>query len=358
VLIISAIHGHGSGAEEVLEQYLRAGGNAAVTAPLNSRFPEVCRETGHSFYPMATKRDSFHWSVWNGLRQTRPPGIELIHSWCARSLETAMLLSARWKCPYTAGMHDHPVAGHHRPLRRRLIRFGLRRAAKVMAVSESLAYEIQTLLPSLSVHVIRNGILDIPLPPERPPSAPVVVGFMGMNSAGKGFETVVDWAMKTDVEWRLFGNPCPETKARMGDLPGKCRIRQMGWHPPSTLYGDLDLVVVPSLVYEALSMVALEAARAGIPVVASAIGGLVEIVEDATTGFLFPPGQPEQGLARFRELCSDIDLRRRLGKQARERYEREFTSSRMRDELDAFWGSQPHKSVASPPSSRHNLHRL
>jgi glycosyltransferase involved in cell wall biosynthesis len=339
VLIISAIHDHGSGAEEVLEQYLRAGGNVAVAASTKSRFASVCRDTGHPFYPLAGSRGAFHWNVWGGLTLKRPPGIQLLHSWCARSLETAMVLSARWGIPFTAGMHDHPRAGHHRPLRRRLIRFGLRRAADVVAVSESLAHEIHNLLPSVSPQVIRNGVMELPLPPARPASAPAVVGFMGMNAGGKGFETVMRWARETDCAWRLFGEPCPEAKAlleKYASIP-ESRILLMGRQTPAALYRDLDVVVVPSDRYEALSMVALEAAREGLPVVASAVGGLVEAVEEGETGFLFPPEHPEQGLARLRELCADPELRHRLGKQARERYEREFTALRMREGWDAFW---------------------
>jgi glycosyltransferase involved in cell wall biosynthesis len=114
-------------------------------------------------------------------------------------------------------------------------------------------------------------------------------------------------------------------------------MKRMGHQHPTTLYAGLDVVVVPSIGYETYPMVALEAARAGVPVVASRNGGLVEIIEDGKTGFLFPPEHPEQGLARLRELCADPELRHRLGKQARERYEREFTALRMREGWDAFW---------------------
>jgi glycosyltransferase involved in cell wall biosynthesis len=69
----------------------------------------------------------------------------------------------------------------------------------------------------------------------------------------------------------------------------------------------------------------LEAMRAGLPVVASAVGGIPEAVEDGVTGFLIPARDPETLRDRVERLLADPALRRRLGADGRKRYEREFT---------------------------------
>jgi glycosyltransferase involved in cell wall biosynthesis len=69
-----------------------------------------------------------------------------------------------------------------------------------------------------------------------------------------------------------------------------------------SIYSGLDLVVVPSLAEEPFGLAALEPAARGIPVIASARGGLPEVVDDGQTGFLFPAGDSR----RLAELMARI----------------------------------------------------
>lgn len=80
-------------------------------------------------------------------------------------------------------------------------------------------------------------------------------------------------------------------------------------------YSAADVVVVPSH-YESFGMVALEAMACGTPVVASQVGGLAFLVQDGTTGFVIPDGEPEILGNRLKELILNTDLRDRLGQQA------------------------------------------
>jgi glycosyltransferase involved in cell wall biosynthesis len=63
---------------------------------------------------------------------------------------------------------------------------------------------------------------------------------------------------------------------------------------------------------------------AGLPVVASAVGGIPELVVDGETGFLVPPGDPEALAEALRRVVADDELRRRLGAGGRERAEQLF----------------------------------
>lgn len=77
--------------------------------------------------------------------------------------------------------------------------------------------------------------------------------------------------------------------------------------------------------WEGFPLSILEAMRAGLPVVASNVGGVAEAVVDSKTGFLFPSGDEDQFRARLRKLIESPTLRYRMGAAGRKRYETEFT---------------------------------
>jgi glycogen synthase len=92
--------------------------------------------------------------------------------------------------------------------------------------------------------------------------------------------------------------------------------RARGELPP--IYGSAAVCVVPSR-FEAFPYVALEAMACGRPVVASKVGGLVEVINDGSDGVLVAPGSPAALAAAITRLLLDAPERRRLGREARER---------------------------------------
>lgn len=89
-----------------------------------------------------------------------------------------------------------------------------------------------------------------------------------------------------------------------------------------------DLVVVPSL-SEGFGMVILEACALGKPVVATAVGGIPEILEHRRTGFLIPPKDPEALAAAILSVLGDPTLGRRFGEAGRRHVRSEFPVERM-----------------------------
>jgi glycosyltransferase involved in cell wall biosynthesis len=89
---------------------------------------------------------------------------------------------------------------------------------------------------------------------------------------------------------------------------------------------EARIVIAPSVWYENCPYAILEAFAAAKPVIASQIGGIPELVEDGTTGRLFPPGDAGALAEEIRRLWSDRDERRRLGENARARIERDLTA--------------------------------
>jgi glycosyltransferase involved in cell wall biosynthesis len=94
------------------------------------------------------------------------------------------------------------------------------------------------------------------------------------------------------------------------------------------LLAQTDVVVVPSL-SEAFGLTAAEALALGVPVVATAVGGLPEIVVDGETGLLVPPADAEAIAAAVSRLLGDPELARRLGSAGAERVGEQFTDEAM-----------------------------
>lgn len=113
----------------------------------------------------------------------------------------------------------------------------------------------------------------------------------------------------------------------LGDIPRS----QMG-----AVYSAADIVCVPSVWDEPFGMVACEAMAAGKPVVASAVGGIPEIVVDGETGLLAPPGDETALAEAILALANNPPLRTRMGQGGRERAAL-FTWEASARKLDAIY---------------------
>ena len=102
------------------------------------------------------------------------------------------------------------------------------------------------------------------------------------------------------------------------------------------LLAAADLLVMASR-WEGLGLVFLEAMAASLPVVATAVGGIPEVVRDGDTGLLVDPGDPAALAAAMLRLIDDPGLSHRLGQNGRRRLESDFTAGAMvRKTLDLY----------------------
>jgi glycosyltransferase involved in cell wall biosynthesis len=88
-------------------------------------------------------------------------------------------------------------------------------------------------------------------------------------------------------------------------------------------------VCVLSSDWEGMSNAILEAMAAGLPVVATAVGGTPEVVVDGVTGFLVPPRDPQALADAILRLLRDPDLRRRMGEAGRAHVTEHFSVEQM-----------------------------
>jgi glycosyltransferase involved in cell wall biosynthesis len=115
-----------------------------------------------------------------------------------------------------------------------------------------------------------------------------------------------------------------DVRQQAGDLAGADRVHFVGWvEDMPAFYRACDVVCIPSRA-EPFGRTAIEAFAAGTPVVASAVGGLQEIITDSETGLLVPYDDDEALRAALHRLLSSPDLRRKMSAHAREAAEEKY----------------------------------
>jgi glycosyltransferase involved in cell wall biosynthesis len=241
----------------------------------------------------------------------------------------------------------------------------------VVCVSEGQATKVRRLgVPRSRVHVIRNAIdserfaatdptarpeleamfrgcfrapSPLPLSPAAGERGEVVkqplnraprfiVGAAGRFSPEKGFPVLIEAAARlcrtnADVGFVLFGEG-PQGAAlerRVSELGLAARIRMPGFRSDlDRLLPAFDVFVLPSLT-EGLPNVALEASAAGVPVVATAVGGTPEVVAEGVNGLLAPAGRSDLLAEKIAALLDSADKRQGMGKAGRKKIARDFS---------------------------------
>lgn len=177
------------------------------------------------------------------------------------------------------------------------------------------------------------------------PSDAVTILFLGRMTRDKGIPELLD-AFGALAEAFPRANLLlvgPDEEALLASAkahPFASRIRCVGYtHQPERYVAAADLLTLPSH-REGFANVILEAAAAGIPVVASRIYGITDAVIDGETGLLHKAGDSADLTEKLRAVLADQGLRQRLNERARNRVMAEFTQARLVSELLAFYRSR------------------
>ena len=193
-------------------------------------------------------------------------------------------------------------------------------------------------LPADKLTVIHNGV-DLPnksasdaraelgLPPDG-----VVIGAVSRLYAVKGVQFLVRALVDTEAQYLVIIGDGPQrpTLELLADRLGVAdRIHWAGHRPNArNLMPAFDLFVQPSL-HEGMPNTVLEAMAAGLPVVATAVGGTPEAVIDGSTGLLVPPKDPHALSVAISRLVASPELRRTMGNAGRARMQQRFSAEEM-----------------------------
>jgi len=248
-------------------------------------------------------------ATWREVRRQRPDVVHA-HWLLPGGLVAALLPGRRARLVVTLHGTDAELATSR--LAGPVARFVARRADALLAVSEPLARRAEEVLGLAPGEV---AVARLPLPRDLTPS-PIPAGDLRLLAAGrasveKGFDVLLAALALPDAEaWRATIVTEGPERARLEALaaPVRDRVELRDLVPRAELF-DLvrshHAVVVPSRT-EGLGMFAVEALALGRPVVASAVGGLTEVVVDGDDGALVPPADPAALAVALAKLAGDL----------------------------------------------------
>jgi len=188
------------------------------------------------------------------------------------------------------------------------------------------------------IHVVPNMVNDIP-PGASDDAATIAtdeqyVGYVGRVSPEKGIPVLLAAAAKLPhVRFHLAGD-----HQRMPELvtqapPNVRFLGHLGAADLDNFYRRARIIVLCSTCFEGFPVVLAEAMLHGKPVVCSRTGGLPEIVDDGTTGFLCTPGSEDELAGAISRLWDNPDLCRRMGQAGREKARDNYSRSRYYERL-------------------------
>jgi glycosyltransferase involved in cell wall biosynthesis len=192
--------------------------------------------------------------------------------------------------------------------------------------------------PGDRLRVIPNAVaVRRGAPMER--DGALVVGTAAVLKPHKGIDVLIDASARVtgDLRLEIFGDGPSrgelEARAREAGIP----VRFHGYvADASSRFGELDVFALASWA-ENLPMAILEAMAWALPVVATRVGGVPELVVDRVTGLLVEPGDRDGLAAALETLCRDRPLRTALGTAGAQRVSAEFDSGAIASRMVALY---------------------
>jgi glycosyltransferase involved in cell wall biosynthesis len=354
VLSLSSSHSNG-GAERhtvaLAAAYQERGGRVALACSPNSFLEDLCAACGVETHPFQLRNSGDLRSVARLAHLIRTTGAQVVHSHARRDFVTATLAGRLTRCPVI--LHVHVV----RPLGEPAYLAGLffNQVQAIIAVSDYTKHELERwhpLRPGL-VHRLYNGVetrLVATASHLRTQwhlsDDTLVIGMVGrLTTKGQcGFLPIAARlaAHFEKLHFVFVGPDAPELSytdfeeaLTTHGLLERSMVTGLSDQIPAVMR-TLDILVhLPT--DEAFGLALMEAAAAGVPVVATRIGGCREVVSDGETGFLVPPENLEEQERVLRQLLCDASLRQRLGEAGQRLAQDKFSTERQLDDLCALY---------------------
>ncbi|MBM5572354.1 MULTISPECIES: glycosyltransferase family 4 protein [Deefgea] len=177
-------------------------------------------------------------------------------------------------------------------------------------------------LPASRFVIKPNFVPDLAVPDYSSPRNSLL--FVGRLSEEKGLSVLAQaFNAKTHGVLRVAG-----TGTESAQIEGLAGVEMLGALKPLEVRAQMDsslALVLPSICYENMPMTLLEAYAAGLPVIGSRLGALVDLIEDGVTGLLFEPSDPVDLQAKLTWAVQNPEAMLQMGKNARSLYLEKYT---------------------------------
>lgn len=250
--------------------------------------------------------------------------------------------------------HAHEAEARDSRRRRRALALPLLLCQKVVVNSQTTWDTFTDVLPALGsrMRLVYNGVASPPHEVQRPlfepPTKLVVVGRLSPRKAPSVAIETVSLLRKAgrDVRLEVCGTPAAGMEWYQDELEARCADPELTGSVTFTGYTSpiwsalerADIVLAPSL-GESFGNAVVEAQMAKRPVVATALQGHLETVEDGHTGILVPSEDAEAMAAAVADLIDDHDLATRLAEQGHESAIGRFSRARYHSEITSVLAS-------------------
>jgi glycogen(starch) synthase len=271
---------------------------------------------------------------------------DLVHS---NDVGPSLLLQLRSRpdaVPWLVGLQQE-LLGSQTARAGSLLTACLRSASWVAGCSAAVTEQVRALEPGLERRssTIYNGIEPPSSEPPPPPESPTIA-YAGRLVPAKGVDLLLAAIARLAPSFPELtlvvagdGPLRPELEARARELGVAALVDFRGWVAPAELPETLagaSVVAMPSR-REGLPLVAVQAAMAARPIVASCVGGLPEVVKDGETGWLIEPDDLDGLVSALGEVLANPREAAHRGEEGRRRALREFTLRRSVRDFDLLY---------------------
>ncbi len=309
----------------------------SLRLPVNDQRHAVVEQAGLS---ERTTYDSREFS--NVLRDFKP---DILHAhFATRATAVVRKLSGELNIPFTFTAHRYDI--YDKPPRDFAERAAAARA--VVTVSQAnLEHIVKTfVVPEEKIHVIPCGVDTKRFRPVDPPARMPLIVCVARLARCKNHELLMEACA------RLQARGVPFRCVLVGDGPRRDEIdalrRRLGLvscvemagaaeHQQVLAWWQQAMIAVLSSESEGMPVSLMEAGACGVPAVATAVGGVSELIVDGGTGIVTPPGDASAMAESLEKLLTNTELALQLGKAARARVKERFSLSRQVESLLDLW---------------------
>jgi glycosyltransferase involved in cell wall biosynthesis len=226
---------------------------------------------------------------------------------------------------------------------RRMVRRLLARAEQAhVSVGERAAREVEKVvgLPFGSVGSVPNGVPIVNFDSKLRREHGAIIGSLGRLTVQKRYDLLVRALADLPGARLVLVGDGPERaglQSLAAELGVADRLAITGWVTNARLHlAEFDIFVLPSD-WEGMPLGIIEAMHAGLPVLATEVGSVPELVAEGRTGYLVPPGDLERIRERLASLLSDPEGCVRMGERGRVRARERFTDIAMARRYEALY---------------------